>query len=70
MPNASPTLAATNFIGEAAMLEILFTIGQAISAAAVMYGACLAIDYAVFPESRERNAAADEAPEIGRFLGV
>lgn len=52
------------------MLEILFTIGQAISAAAVMYGACLAIDYAVFPESRERNAAADEAPEIGRFLGV
>lgn len=50
------------------MLEILFTIGQVISAAAIIYGAYLAIDHAVFPETK--SAAADELPEVGRFLNV
>lgn len=31
------------------MLEVLFMIGLAISAAAVIYGAYLTVDYAVFP---------------------
>lgn len=45
------------------MLDIIVTIGTAISAGLGIYGAFLAIDYALFPE--HTTATVEELPEMG-----
>ena len=45
------------------MLDIILTIGTALSAGFFIYGAFVAIDYALFPE--HTTATAEELPEMG-----
>jgi hypothetical protein len=52
------------------MLNMIFTIGGAISAGLFIYGAFIAIDYALFPKNTTRKAEeapakAGELPEMG-----
>jgi hypothetical protein len=57
------------FAGEAAMLDILFTIGTIISAAGFVYDAYPVIRYAFSPEHTATTATADdEVPEIWYYL--
>ena len=49
-------------------MDIVFTIGTMISAAMFVYGAYLAIRYALFHERIETTSTADELPEIGYYL--
>jgi hypothetical protein len=46
------------------MLDMIFTIGAAISAGLFIYGAYLAIHYALFHEHIATTSTADELPEI------
>lgn len=42
------------------MLEILFTLGQALSALVMIYGLCLALDHALFGDETHAETAIDE----------
>ena len=44
-------------------MDMIFTIGTAISAGLFIYGALIAIDYALFPE--HTTATTEELPEVG-----
>ena len=44
-------------------MDMIFTIGAAISAGLFIYGAFIAIDYALFPE--HTTATTEELPEVG-----
>jgi hypothetical protein len=50
------------------MLDMLFIIGTMISAAMFVYGAYLAIQYALLHEHTATPATADDLPEIGYYL--
>jgi hypothetical protein len=44
-------------------MDMIFIIGTAISAGLFIYGAFIAIDYALFPE--HTTATTEELPEVG-----
>ena len=52
------------------MTDMLFTIGQTLSATVVVYGAYLVILVSFFPERRPstRATAVDERPDIARYI--
>jgi hypothetical protein len=57
------------FAGEAAMLDILFTIGTIISAAGFIYDAYPVMRYALFPKHTATTATDDdEGPDIWYYL--
>ncbi len=58
------------------MVDMILTIGTAIAALVMIYGAYLAIDHALFGERRARRPAAGrtpvagELPETYRYIGT